>query len=90
MAFFSNFLAFLYLASRTSCDFPMAASLSFSLFLCLRNILSLVLPNAIKRRLLCRLNLGNGNDFLTKPPPLYLQQICRRQKLKFNLSLMIV
>lgn len=74
MAFFSNFLAFLYLASRTPCDFPIALSPLFSLFLCLRNIRSRELPNTIRRRLLCKLNLGNGNDFFTKPPPLYLQE----------------
>lgn len=75
MAFFNNFLAFLYLASRTPCDFPMVPSPhTFSLFLCLRNILSRELPNAIRRRLLCKLNFGNGNDFFTKPPPLYLQE----------------
>lgn len=75
MAFFNNFLAFLYLASRIPCDFPMIQSPhTFSLFLCLRNILSRELPNAIRRRRLCKLNFGNGNDFFTKPPPLYLQE----------------
>lgn len=76
MAFFNNILAFLYLASRSSSDTSLVlSSHAFSLFFCLRSILRELL-NANRRRILfCRLNLGNGNDFFTKPPPIlqYLQ-----------------
>lgn len=73
MAFFNNILAFLYLASRSSVDISLLllSPHVFSLFFCLRSNLFRELPNANRRRsLLCTLNLGNGNDFFTKPPPI--------------------
>jgi len=71
MAFFNNILAFLYLASRSSNDVSLVLS-PHAFSLCnLREF------NVISRRiLLCTLNLGNGYDFFTKPPPIlqYLQK----------------
>lgn len=69
MAFFNSFRAFRYLASFTTSDLSLEF---FSRFFCFLSILSRELPNSISLFLLCKLNFGNGNDFFTNPPPLYL------------------